>query len=132
MKLSQNNKEIKNLINSYYNEVYGIKGTTTISVSEEYVGYGASESKGCVVKFIFNAKIKVLLDEKIIRKEINNEELKTIISYFSEKNGYKLKRIEYHKGLETKTEGYGYGEHTVNYPYFRGIEIEIEEKVKKK
>jgi len=35
------------------------------------------------------------------------------------------------KGIDSKLEGYGLGEHLVNYPYFRGVNIEINEKVKK-
>ena len=131
METKLDKKRIKKLIDQYYKEIYGIEGNTKISVSEDYVGYGMGEKKDCVVEITYHSKINILEEETNIKIELTEEQLKSIISYFLQKDGYTLNSIYLDKGLEPKTEGYGYGEHTEYRPYFKGINIRINEKIKK-
>ena len=121
-------EKVRNLINQYYREVYGIEGKTSIQVSKDYVGYGMGEHKDCVVNITYKGKMKVFGEETQVSIEISNDSLKAIIKDYLEQDGYIVTNMKIDKGLDYKTEGYGMGEHTEAYPYFRGIEVNIKGK----
>ena len=121
-------EKVRNLINQYYREVYGIEGKTSILVSKDYVGYGMGEHKDCVVNITYKRKMKVFGEETQVSIEISNDSLKAIIKDYLEQDGYIVTNMKIDKGLDYKTEGYGMGEHTEAYPYFRGIEVNIKGK----
>lgn len=102
MNIKLNKEKISTIINKYYREVYEIEGKT-----------------------------KILGEETPISIDISDNDLKTIIKYYLEQDGYSVTNIMIDKGLDYKTEGYGLGEHTESYPYFRGVEINIYGKEKK-
>lgn len=131
MNVKLSNEKVRNLINQYYREVYEIEGKTIINVYKDYVGYGMDEHKDCVVNIIYKGKTKILGEETPISIDISDNDLKTIIKYYLEQDGYSVTNIMIDKGLDYKTEGYGLGEHTESYPYFRGVEINIYGKEKK-
>ena len=131
MNVKLNKEKVRNLINQYYREVYEIEGKTIINVYKDYVGYGMDEHKDCVVNIIYKGKTKILGEETPISLDISDNDLKTIIKYYLEQDDYSVTNITIDKGLDYKTEGYGLGEHTESYPYFRGVEINIYGKEKK-
>ena len=131
MNVKLSNEKVRNLINQYYREVYEIEGKTIINVYKDYVGYGMDEHKDCVVNIIYKGKTKILGVETPISIDISDNDLNTIIKYYLEQDGYSVTNIMIDKGLDYKTEGYGLGEHTESYPYFRGVEINIYGKEKK-
>lgn len=131
MNIKLNKEKISTIINKYYREVYEIEGKTIINVYKDYVGYGMDEHKDCVVNIIYKGKTKILGEETPISIDISDNDLKTIIKYYLEQDGYSVTNIMIDKGLDYKTEGYGLGEHTESYPYFRGVEINIYGKEKK-
>ncbi len=131
MNVKLNKEKVRNLINQYYREVYEIEGKTIINVYKDYVGYGMDEHKDCVVNIIYKGKTKILGEETPISIDISDNDLKTIIKYYLEQDDYSVTNITIDKGLDYKTEGYGLGEHTESYPYFRGVEINIYGKEKK-
>lgn len=53
MKIKLGKEKVRNLINQYYREVYGIEGKTNIQISKDYVGYGMGEHKDCVVNITY-------------------------------------------------------------------------------
>ena len=131
MNVKLSKEKVRNLINQYYREVYGIEGKTSILVSKDYVGYGIGEHKDCVVNITYKGKMKVFGKETQVSIEISNDSLKAIIKDYLEQDGYIVTNMKIDKGLDYKTEGYGMGEHTESYPYFRGIEVNIIGKEKK-
>ena len=128
MNIKLSKEKVRNLINQYYREVYGIEGKTSIQVSKDYVGYGMGEHKDCVVNIKYKGKTKILGEESPITINVFDNDLETIIKYYLEQDGYSVTNIMIDKGLDYKTEGYGMGEHTEAYPYFRGIEVIIKGK----
>ena len=130
MNVKLSKEKVRNLINQYYREVYGIEGKTNIQVSKDYVGYGMGEHKDCVVNIKYKGKTKILGEESPISIDVFDNDLETIIKYYLEQEGYSVTYFYIDKGLDYKTEGYGMGEHTEAYPYFRGIEVNIKEKEK--
>ena len=128
MNVKLSKEKVRNLINQYYREVYGIEGKTSILVSKDYVGYGMGEHKDCVVNITYKGKMKVFGKETQVSIEISNDSLKAIIKDYLEQDGYIVTNMKIDKGLDYKTEGYGMGEHTEAYPYFRGIEVNIKGK----
>ena len=131
MRIKLTKDKIRKLINQYYSEVLGIEGKTLIKLSKEYVGYGLGEHLDCVLEITYVGKAKILGDEVSMSIDVNDEELKNIISFYLEKEGYSIKGFDLDKGLDYRTEGYGMGEHTESFPYFRGVNVDINEKVKK-
>lgn len=131
MIIKLNIEKVRNLIHNYYKDIYGIEGKVVIKASKEYVGYGMMEHKDCLLNITFKGKTIILGEETSISIVISDDELENIIHYYLEQDGYSVNNIEIDKGLEYKTEGYGMGEHTESYPYFRGIEVNIKGKEKK-
>jgi len=134
MNIKLSKEKVRNLINQYYRDIYGIEGKTCIQVSKAYVGYGMGEHKDCVVDIKYKGKTKILGEESPISIDVFDNDLETIIKYYLEQEGYSVTYFSIDKGLDYKTEGYGMGEHTESYPYFRGIEVNItgKEKIKEK
>ena len=89
------------------------------------------EHVDCIVEISYVGKTKILGDEVPITIGVNEEELKNIISFHLEKEGYSVKNLDMNNGLDYRTEGYGMGEHTESYPYFRGVDVYLNENVKK-
>ena len=131
MKVKLTKDKVRKLINQYYSEVLDIQGKTIIRVSKDYVGYGMGEHMDCVVEISYIGKTKILGDEVSISIDVTDDELKNIISFYLEKEGYSIKGFDMDKGLDYRTEGYGMGEYKESYPYFRGVNVNINEKVKK-
>ena len=128
MNIKLSNEKVRNLINQYYRDIYGIEGKTCIQVSKDYVGYGIGEHKDCVVNITYKGKMKVFGKETQVSIEISNDSLKAIIKDYLEQGGYIVTNMKIDKGLDYKNEGYGMGEHTEAHPYFRGIEVNIKGK----
>ena len=132
MNVKLSKEKVRNLINQYYRDTYETKGKTSIKIYKGDFGYGMDEHKDCVVEITYQAKIKILGEETTFCLNISDNDLKTIIKHYLEQDGYIVTNMKIDKGLDYKTEGYGMGEHTESYPYFRGVEVNIKGKEKNK
>ena len=125
-------KKAKELLESYYKEVLDIDGKITIGLTKDYVGNGMSESLSCVLKIKLKGKMKLAGEETPISIDVDEETLKEAVKYAFEKDGHEVKHVRLDKGLTTKTKGPGLAGYNERNPYFRGVEISINNFVKKK
>ena len=132
MKIILGKDKVRDLINQYYRDIYETEGKTNIKIYKGDVGYGMGEHKDCVVEITYQAKTKILGEETTFCLNISDNDLKTIIKHYLEQDGYIVTNMKIDNGLDYKTEGYGMGEHTESYPYFRGVEVNIKGKEKNK
>lgn len=132
MNVKLSKEKVRNLINQYYRDTYEAKGKTSIKIYKGDVGYGMGEHEDCIVKITYQGKTKILGEETTFCLNISDNDLKTIIKHYLEQDGYIVSNMKIDKGLDYKTEGYGMGEHTESYPYFRGVEVNIKGKEKNK
>lgn len=129
MVIKLNKKRVKELLEKYYKEEYDCDGKITMSVSKGYVDY--FENMGCVVDTKFNGKMEVLGEVTNFKIELSIQDIEKVLKTIFEKEGYEVSSVSCNYGLDSKLEGYGMGEHQESYPYFRGVEVRIKDKIKK-
>lgn len=121
---------VSKLITRYYKEQYDMEGETSMSVSKELAGY-PHESMSCVLRTKFKTKVIILGEEQTISIDINENQIMTIVKYYLEQEGHTVKDVSINKGINSAVSGYWMMEQNVYKPYFRGVEVKLEEKTKK-
>ena len=125
-------KRVKELLEKYYKDEYDCDGKVTITASRGCVGYGMGEHIECIVKATFSGSMDVLGEVTEFKVELYSEDIIRIIKQILEDNGYSVSNVSCDSGFDYRTEGYGMGEETKSYPYFNGVEVRLNEKIKNK
>ena len=76
--------------------------------------------------------MNILGDETVFNIVLSVEDIEFVIKKAFEKEGYDISDVSCDYGLDSRLKGYGMGEHIVSYPYFRGAEVRIKNKVLEK
>ena len=129
MIIKLNKKRVKELLEKYYKEEYDCDGKITMSVSKGSVDY--YEHVGCVVDTKFRGKVNVLGEETNFNVCLSTQDIENVLKKIFEREGYEVSKVSCDYGLDSRLEGYGMGEHVEDYPYFRGVEVKIKDKIKK-
>lgn len=129
MVIKLNKKRVKELLEKYYREEYDCDGKITMSISKGSIDY--FDNLGCIVDTKFTGKMEVLGEVTNFKVVLSIQDIENVIKNIFEKEGYEVSNVSCDYGLDSKSEGYGYYEHVVNYPYFRGVEVGIKNKTKK-
>ena len=125
MKLILDSEKVLNLINKYYSEVLDIDGYAVFQSDKEYSGYDRLESDILVPRIVFYGITNVLGQKNNISIRIHDLDIKNIVEYYIEKEGYSSYNFYIDKGSHRKEES-RYGDPKfINRPYFNGIEIEV-------
>ena len=127
IKLSK--KRVKGLLEKYYKEEFDCDGKVTMNISKGYVDY--YEHLGCVVDTKFIGKMNVLGDVTNFKVDLSIQDIENVLKIVFEREGYEVSNVSCNYGLDSRLEGYGMGEYVESYPYFRGVEVRIKDKIKK-
>lgn len=122
-------KRVKELLEKYYKDEYDSEGKIIMHVEKDYVGYGMDEHIDCVVSATFIGKMDILGEETEFKVELYSKQINDVIRKIFEKEGYEVSDASCDSGLDYRTEGYGMGENTISYPYFKGVKVRINENV---
>ena len=125
-----NKKRVKYIIEKYYRDEYGCDGKVTINVLEGPID--CYDNVGCVVNTKFKGRMSILGDETVFNIVLSIEDIECVIKKSFEKEGYDISDVSCDYGLDSRLEGFGMGEHVASYPYFRGAEVRIKNKVMEK
>lgn len=127
IKLSK--KRVKEILENYYKDEFDCDGKITLSISKGYIDY--FDHIGCVVDTKFSGKMNVLGEETNFNEELSIKDIENVLKNVFEKDGYEVLSVSCNYGLDSRSEGYGMGEHMEYYPYFRGVEVRIKDKIKR-
>ena len=120
---------VKELLEKYYKEEYDCDGKITIDVSKGFVDY--FDNIGCVVDTNFRGKMNVLGEATNFIVCLSIQDIENVLKKIFEKEGYDVLNVSCDYGLDSRLEGYGMGEYIESYPYFRGVEVRLKDKIKK-
>ena len=131
MKIKFGKEKIIPVLEVYFREVYDFDGKVSFSISKGTSGYGMGEWDDCILSMKIKGSMEVLGEVVETECDISLKELENAFCYSLEKEGHTFKGMVLDKGLHRKCEDYGIWEHTIKTPYFHGVEVFIEDKVKK-
>ncbi len=132
MEYKFNKKQVKEILEKYYEETYDFKGNVTVSCVVGLVGYGLSEREEAQLTFKINGNISVGGMMVSSSQVISLEEVNNAFRSLFKKEEKEVSDISFDYGVRSHVEGYGLGEHTVNNPYFNGAVVSANGKVKAK
>ena len=125
MKLILDKEKVLNLIKRYYSEVLDIKGYAIFKYDDEYSEYGKSESKVLVPRIVFNGTTDILGQKNNISIHIHDLDIKNIVDYYLNQDGYTSYNFYIDKGSHSKENIQYGGLKIINRPFFNGIEVEV-------
>lgn len=124
MKIVMNNQQLAELIRKYQKEKFDFEGQLQL-VGEQYCGMGGAYA---TVKAIMVGKMKLEGVEYDLIQEMDEDEIRHIIKYYVEKNGYRAGYMKFVNIVEKNPEVFIDKKPRLA---FDNVEIEINQKVKK-
>ncbi len=125
MEVNFTKEETLKLIEEYYSRLEGRQVKSSVDVKKTCVGY---REEGCVTTISITEKMDIAGMQKDVKEVITKEQLDTLLKALFDLYEFELTGVTLNDGLSTKWEGYGYNEHEVKVPYFKGITVNLNKK----
>lgn len=121
--------EMKQLIETYYRKYEDFDGVFNSSCSLGLVGQRNCERYDAIVSMNIKGKFTVSGMEVELIRDVNEEDVFNAFRVVLGDAGYTVSSVTFDKGTANVCEGHYMNERMVAKPYFRGVAVEVKEKV---
>lgn len=123
MNMKIDKKGLRTILQNFYNK-HDEMGETRIEFRKELAGYTNQEYE--TVRTYKVTKKKMLGQVFTYEREVEKEEIRTILNQVFENEGIIFEVFDYDIDINYVTTGYGLGEHTEAKRVFKGIEANVD------
>ncbi len=129
MEINYTKEETLQLIEEYYKRLEGrevkAKITSTRGAIDMY------DHEGCITSISITEKMDVCGMRKDVVTRLSEDDFKKYLKALFGLYEFNLTDVTLNDGLNSRWEGYGFDEHEVKNPYFKGITVNVEKQKNK-
>ena len=129
MEINYTKEETLQLIEEYYKRLEGREVKAKITSTKG--GIDMYDHEGCITTISITEKMDVCGMKKDVVTRLTTDEFRNHLRALFGLYEFNLTTVTLNDGLNSRWEGYGYCEHEVKNPYFKGITVNVEKQKNK-
>ena len=122
-------EQVKQFVQKYYQEIENKQVKAQIRNYKGYVGYGMSESIGCITEIKIKGFMNLLGEQIPFEERISETKLLEIFQELFKRQNIEVKNLYIDSGITSTYVGYGKGEHKETKVYCNGIKLYLSRKM---